>query len=138
MKDPSTRSNSISNATSNAKIRVILFSLAVTIIGLCLSGSVSAQAKLDTTVEAIPSFKTDIWPTFVVKCNNDDCHGQRGSAFPKFHAYLMIKSKSKKILKKFEDQHDPMPPADAPIPITDVEVERIRKWIEAGAPENTP
>lgn len=123
---------------SNAKTRCVWISLAFILFGLFKTECLSAQAKFDTAVDAIPSFKTDIWPTFVVKCNNDDCHGQRGSAFPKFHAYLMIKSKSKKILKKLEDEHDPMPPADAPIPITDVEVERIRKWIEAGAPENTP
>ena len=113
------------------------WSLVLAIV-LFMECEVNGQAASNSSAVQIPSFKQEIWPTFVVKCNNNDCHGAKGSAFPKFQAYLMVKSKSKKILKKLEDENDPMPPKDAPIPITDIEIERIRKWIEAGAPDNLP
>ena len=115
----------------NSKYKLLT---AITLAMICLS--LNAQPAATPAPGDVPSFTEDVWPIFVNKCNNDDCHGPKGTAFPKFKSHLMIKAKSKKIDKRLINERDPMPPLDATVTLTDDELESLRKWIAAGAPEN--
>jgi len=82
------------------------------------------------------SFRSDIVPLFQTKCNQEDCHGRKGSAFPKFTSHAMIKAKAKKIIRRLEDDKDPMPPSDASVTMTQQEVAMFKRWVEEGAQPN--
>jgi len=73
---------------------------------------------------------------FQTKCNLEDCHGRKGSAFPKFTSHAMIKAKAKKIIRRLEDDKDPMPPSDASVTMTQQEVAMFKRWVEEGAQPN--
>lgn len=85
----------------------------------------------------IPSFQADVFPLFETKCNLDNtCHGQKGTAFPKYHSYGMIKAKAKKVAYRLKRTDKPMPPPDAEVSLSDEERSTILQWIEAGMPNN--
>ena len=95
-----------------------------------------SAAVSETGSDPTVSFRGDIVPLFQTKCNQGECHGPKGTAFPKFTSHPMIKSKAKKIITRLEDKKDPMPPADAEPRITAQEIQLFKTWVAEGFPEN--
>ncbi|MCI4647892.1 hypothetical protein [Phaeodactylibacter sp.] len=81
-------------------------------------------------------FERDIYPIFQTKCNQGECHGDKGKAFPKYTSYGIIKGKSRKIAYRLNKEKDPMPPVDADLPLTSEERQLILDWIASGAPRD--
>ncbi len=89
-----------------------------------------------TDTDPAPSFQQEVFPIIEKKCNTGDCHGQEGTAFPKYRTYLMIRAKSKKMIKRIFDEKKPMPPADSGLTLEKAEIAILQSWVEAGMPEN--
>jgi uncharacterized membrane protein len=82
------------------------------------------------------SFQEDVFPVFQSKCNQGECHGRRGKAFPKYTSYGIIKAKAKKVVYRLNKKEDPMPPKDSEWQLTAKEKQQILEWIEGGMPRN--
>ena len=96
-----------------------------------------ASFTLPTAVNnEVISFGKDVYPIFQTKCNQGECHGRKGKAFPKYTSYAIIRAKSKKIVYRLNREKDPMPPADAAIPLEAEEKKMILDWIKSGMPNN--
>ncbi len=93
----------------------------------------AASYEADPTV----SFSKDLFPIIKTKCNQGaDCHGEDGTAFPKYTTYLMIQAKSKKMIKRITNERDPMPPADSEFTLTKEEIAVFETWVTEGKLEN--
>lgn len=86
------------------------------------------------TVREVPSFSQTVFPIFQAKCNATACHGPKG--FPQYQNHAKIKAVSQKIMKRILDAKNPMPPKTAKEKISKAEIDVIRRWVEAGSPNN--
>lgn len=121
----------ISNKRTRMKTLKILI---VPFVLLLFSSHLNIQpsGNLDTNI----SFEKDIFPIFQSKCNQGECHGDKGKAFPKYTSYGIIRAKSRKIAYRLKKEKDPMPPLDADLPLTSKERQLLLDWIASGAPRN--
>jgi hypothetical protein len=107
--------------------------VALALFSTILLGSFSLPT---TEHNDIVSFRNDVYPIFQTKCNQGECHGRKGKAFPKYTSYAIIRAKSSKIVYRLNKEKDPMPPADAEIPLKPEEKKMILDWIKSGMPNN--
>ncbi|MDX2286705.1 MAG: hypothetical protein NW241_21240 [Bacteroidia bacterium] len=84
--------------------------------------------------DAAPSFRSEVFPIIQTKCNIRLCHGERGSV--PFANYALVKRNAQNISKRIADPKAPMPPKDSNIRLSAEEMQTIRKWVAAGAPQN--
>ena len=84
------------------------------------------------------TFAGDVLPLLELKCNTGDCHGRQGSAFPKLTTYLMVRAKSKLIMKRMNNTRDPMPPLESEERLTAAEIQLFQQWIDQGTPKESP
>lgn len=80
------------------------------------------------------SFSADIAPILNNSCGTSDCHSAGGFAPGYLTNYMEIKTMvdNGKLLYRAGELRD-MPPSG---PLTDCQIEKIRSWIDAGAPNN--
>lgn len=110
-------------------MRILLVSSVLLVIML-----VSQQHDNEKTNDP-PSFYKEVYPIFFSKCSGKECHGGDSRASVRYATYRSIYAYRKKIIKRINDQREPMPPENSPA-LTDKEINLIELWINSGAPEN--
>lgn len=80
------------------------------------------------------SFSADILPILNNSCSTSDCHAAGGFAPGYLSNYdeVMIMIDNGKLLYRVGETRD-MPPSG---PLTECQIEKIRSWVDAGAPNN--
>ncbi len=81
-----------------------------------------------------PSFEADIFPILQAKCNAKECHGEK--QLPILTEYEQIEIQKKRIVKRITDINVPMPPWNSSVKLEAAEIQAIRSWVKAGAPNN--
>jgi hypothetical protein len=94
----------------------------------------TAPGRSSAPQDAVPSFRTEVFPLIQTKCNIRLCHGERGSV--PFANYTLVKRNAQNISKRIADPKAPMPPKDSNIRLSAGELQLIRQWVAAGAPQN--
>ncbi len=122
-------------------MKITIFSILLTIGVLCIIGFISMgnnQGSLseETALAEDVSFREDVFPIIEKKCNTGECHGPKGKAYPKYTTHIMIEAKSKKMMKRIQDEKKPMPPEDSGITLKKEELAVLQAWIDAGMPNN--
>lgn len=111
---------------------IILFSLSFS--SFTPEPAPQEQPSLSSEELTIPSFKDDIWPLIKTKCSSKECHGERESV--KLTDYATVKAKAVRIKKRVTNFSVPMPPLNSDLKMTKPEINLIKAWVDAGAPNN--
>ncbi|MDB4976389.1 MAG: hypothetical protein JWN48_4730 [Myxococcaceae bacterium] len=83
---------------------------------------------------SLPSYKSEIAPLVALRCGGGGCHsGKVGEPWP-LDSYDNLADWSSSLSTDLEDCT--MPPADAGVPFSVVERERLLTWLRCGTPDN--
>jgi uncharacterized membrane protein len=82
-----------------------------------------------------PSFYREVYPIIFAKCNGVECHGADSRASVRYTSYRSVYANRKKIIKRINDDREPMPPKDQTA-LSQEEKTILELWIRSGALEN--